>query len=55
MRAVSRGVRTPGGGLAEGPLPGGSGSSRPVRGRCTLEDASRVGQLGVFRVIQGFF
>ena len=69
-------VRVHGGVLAEGLLPGGSGSSRtgcggvaagavfrrgawgssrPVRGRCTLEGGSRAGRFGVFRVIPGFF
>ena len=36
------------------PLPGGSGSSRPVRGCCTLEGASRAGRFGGFLAIPGF-
>lgn len=45
------------GGVAAGAVfrRGAWGSSRPVRGRCTLEGGSRAGRFGVFRVIPGFF
>ena len=46
--------RVPGGRLAGGPLPGGSGSSRSTRRCCTLERGAPAGRFGVFRMIPGF-